>query len=131
VEDAACNDVTAELTLQSSSRTLGVSVPVTPIFESEYPNLDPSVRGQSKPIGYGTTWCAPLLVDTVEEIYLVADAAYQTLAEVSPVYAIRRGGDVRRDSSEPRGLDSADRRASDRLNTGRPAMGRRHRSGPR
>jgi hypothetical protein len=75
VEDAACNDVTAELTLQSSSRTLGVSVPVTPIFESEYPNLDPSVRGQSKPIGYGTTWCAPLLVDTVEEIYLVADAA--------------------------------------------------------
>jgi hypothetical protein len=90
VEDAACNDVTAELTLQSSSRTLGVSVPVTPIFESEYPNLDPSARGLSKPIGYGTTWLAPLLVDTVEEIYLVADAAYQTLAEVSQVYAVSK-----------------------------------------
>jgi hypothetical protein len=90
VEDAACDDVTAELTLQSSSRTLGVSVPVTPIFESDYPNLDPSVRGQSKPIGYGTTWLAPLLVDTVNEVYLVADAAFQKLKEVSQVHAVSK-----------------------------------------
>jgi hypothetical protein len=34
--------------------------------------------------------------------------------------AVCRDDDVRRDSSEPSGLDSAGRRASDRLNTGQP-----------
>lgn len=93
VDDVACDDTLASWTLKPPVGILDQSLPVTPLFESAWPNIDPNVRGQYAPIGYGRTTMTPLLVDTSGSgTYLIADPAFQSLSAVHQVTAVASDG---------------------------------------
>lgn len=94
VDNIVSDERAATFTLKPLARTLELEIPPTPIFESDYPNLGDGVRGTRKWIGYGRATIAPDLVDkSGNGVYLVADAAYQTLYAVNAVYAVAANGD--------------------------------------
>lgn len=94
VDSIVVSEQEADFTLKPLARSLEAEIPPTPLFESDYPNLGDGVRGTRKWIGYGRATLAPDLVDKSSHgIYLVADAAYQTLFAVSAVYAVASNGD--------------------------------------
>jgi hypothetical protein len=90
------SDTECTLTLSPISARLERSLPITPIFEAEYPRLGEGVRGTRKPIIYGKATITPILVDTEQRVYLLADAAAQDLYAVREVRAMRQAatGDV-------------------------------------
>lgn len=92
VADVAVTDSVCTLVLKTSGNRLDQVLPPTPIFESEYPDLDSSARGKKKPLLYGRCTMAPLLVDTTvdEGLWLVADAAFQELTAVHNVWAVAK-----------------------------------------
>lgn len=92
VDDYAPTDVNATIELKQRTHDLDTMIPRTPIFETEYPNLDPDARGKHKSLIYGRATVAPALVDTTvsQGKYLVADAAYQTLFAVHNVWAVAK-----------------------------------------
>lgn len=92
IEDVAPTETTCTFSLQPLRRLSDLELPITPIFESAYPNLGDGVRGTKKWIGYGRATIRPDLTDTVTDqgIYTIADAAYQTLFAVNHVWAIEK-----------------------------------------
>lgn len=92
VEDVAPTETVCAFLLQPLRRITELELPVTPLFETTYPNLGNGVRGTKKWIGYGRATIKPDLTDTVtsQGVYTIADAAYQTLFAVHAVYAIRK-----------------------------------------
>lgn len=97
VEDITAGETDCRIALKPVGRAwTEITVPVTPYFETEYPNLGDGVRGTYKAILYGRAWTAPALTSTLGfGVWTVADAAYQTLAAVHNVEAISRSGNVR------------------------------------
>jgi hypothetical protein len=92
VEDVAPTETTCRFDLQPLRRLTDLELPVTPIFDSTYPNLDNGVGGTKKWIGYGRATIKPDLTDTTtsQGVYTLADAAYQTLFAVNQVWAIEK-----------------------------------------
>jgi hypothetical protein len=91
VESVASDEETATFTVKPVTRATEQELPITPMFESDYPNLGDGVRGTKKWIGYGRASIAPDLIDkSGNGVYLCADAAYQTLFAVNAVTAINR-----------------------------------------
>jgi len=96
VEDVSANEEQAVFTLKPLTKQLDIELPVTPYFESAYPNLGDGVRGTKKWIGYGRATIRPDLTDTSSHgIYTVADAAYQTLFAVHNVWAAAKSTGAR------------------------------------
>lgn len=92
VEDVAPTETECVFLLQPLRRLTDLELPVTPLFETDYPNLGDGVRGSKKWIGYGRATIKPDLTDTTtsQGVYTIADAAYQTLFAVNNVWAIRK-----------------------------------------
>jgi hypothetical protein len=96
VENVAPDDDKCAFELKPLRRALDQLFPVTPIFESEYPNLGDGVRGTRKWIGFGRTTMPPDLTDTSSYgVYTIADADYQTLFAIYGVNAINKTTGVR------------------------------------
>jgi hypothetical protein len=96
IEDLSPTETVCTLVLKPLQRTLDREVPVTPIFETEYPNLGDGVRGTKKWIGYGRATIVPDLTDTSSHgVYTVADATYQTLFAVHGVTAVAKTNGAR------------------------------------
>ena len=88
VDDLSANEESASMALKPMPRLLDLTLPITPLFETEYPNLDPGVRGTRKWLGWGRATVPPDLTDTSGlGVYTVADAAFQTLTAVHNVWA--------------------------------------------
>lgn len=91
IEDIVADDVVCRIALKPVVRLADVSVPVTPYFESEYPNLGDGVRGTFKGVLYGRAWVQPALTSTVGfGTWTIADAAYQNLYAVNAVEAVAK-----------------------------------------
>lgn len=91
IEDVVADDVVCRIALKPIVRLADVSIPVTPYFESEYPNLGDGVRGTFKGVLYGRAWVQPALTDTSGfGTWTIADAAHQNLAAVNAVEAVAR-----------------------------------------
>jgi hypothetical protein len=96
IEDITAGETECRIALKPITSWSDVSVPITPYFETAYPNLGDGVRGTYKAILYGRAWTAPALTDTLSYgVWTVADAAYQTLTAVHGVEAVSRSGNVR------------------------------------
>lgn len=92
VEDTAPTELECKFFLLPLKRLTDFELPVTPLFETTYPNLGNGVRGTKKWIGYGRATIKPDLTDTTtsQGVYTIADAAYQTLFAINQVWAIRK-----------------------------------------
>lgn len=92
VEDVGPTETACAFSLQPLRKLTDLELPITPLFETTYPNLGNGVRGTKKWIGYGRATIKPDLTDTTtsQGVYTVADAAYQTLFAINAVYAIRK-----------------------------------------
>jgi len=89
VESIAPGMKTMTLMVRDKQKVAYRNLPVTPIFEDNYPNTDEEVRGTRIPLLFGVkTGITPKLVDTTDNKgkYLVADPAYQTLYSIDAVY---------------------------------------------
>lgn len=96
IEDVSADELTCQFRLAPLARATERTVPVTPYFESIYPNLGVGVRGTKKWVGYGRATIRPDLTDTSGTgVWTVADAAYQTLFAVHSVSAIDKSTGVR------------------------------------
>lgn len=96
IEDIVADERTCRVALKPFRRVADVSLPVTPYFETEYPRLGDGVRGTYKAILYGRAWTQPALTDTDGlGVWTLADAAYQNLAQVHVVEAVRRSDGAR------------------------------------
>lgn len=101
VEDVAADEHTVTWALKPLARLTDQTLPVTPYFESSYPQLGNGVRGTLKWIGYGRAWVKPDLTDASGAgVWTIADAAYQALSRVHAVYAVARTGGVVANLSE-------------------------------
>jgi hypothetical protein len=97
VEDVAPSETLCQFALQPQKRITDLELPVTPLFDTDYPHLGDGVRGTKKWIGYGRATIAPDLTDTSTSfgVYTVADAAYQTLFAVNAVWAVQKNTGTR------------------------------------
>jgi len=91
VEDLGTTDTDIIMSVHPLVKHLDATIPKTPYFESDYPNLGEGVRGTRKWIGYGRTTMRPDLTDdSGNGVYTIADAAYQTLYAVNAAYAVHK-----------------------------------------
>lgn len=89
IDDVAADETECRFTLKPPPKLLDRTLPITPFFSSDYPNLGDGVQGTKKWIGYGRAVIAPDLTDTSGlGVYTIADAAFQTLFAVSAAYSV-------------------------------------------
>ncbi|KKK51335.1 hypothetical protein LCGC14_3115980, partial [marine sediment metagenome] len=89
VESIAPGMRTLTLMVRDKQKVAYRNLPVTPIFEEAYPNMNEDVRGTRISLLFGVkTNITPKLVDTTANKgkYLIADPAYQTLYAIDAVY---------------------------------------------
>jgi hypothetical protein len=62
--------------------------PITPLFESDFPDIDDSIRGIRIPLLFGNkTNITPIKISENQNgMFLIADSNYQSLYEISKVY---------------------------------------------
>ncbi len=89
VDAISSDEDRAVLTLKPQQRATEQSIPLTQFDASAYPNAGENVIGTKKWIGYGRTVMRPDLSDTSGNgVYVIADAAYQTLFAINQVQAV-------------------------------------------
>jgi hypothetical protein len=96
MENVDATELQCSIRVKPYVRQAEITLPVTPFFESSYPNLDPAVRGTKKALIYGRCAVPADLTDiSGNGVYTVADAAFQTLFAVHTVWAVEKTTGIR------------------------------------
>jgi hypothetical protein len=101
VDDVAADEHTCTFQLKPLERQTELQLPITPYFESSYPNLGDGVRGTMKPIVYGrNVYRADLTDASGLGVWTLADASVQTLSALYAVNAVDKTTGVRHGINE-------------------------------
>lgn len=92
IEAVTPDETQCVFTLRPLTLLADITIPQTPIFETEYPGLGEGVRGTYKAVLYGTAWTTPALTHAgaTTSVWTVADASVQTLKAVHTVEAVSK-----------------------------------------